>query len=252
MKKYIKSALLLVSFTGFSQTFEGIIKYKITASGEKIEKAQKEMSNPENQAKMKQFEAQMKDPNFQKLLESNPQLKEQMENMMKANASGGNMMDAMMPKGSTVYIKGNTSLVKTEGGMEQEILSFNDKNESYKIMRKNKSYKKMDSKADSAQSLVAKKTTETATILNYKCTKYVVTDTKMNMELWCTTDINGIDYKKFKYKNEHGGIRGIEGVPLKVHVKNKDIDMVNEVTEIKQTKVDASLLEIPSDFKEIK
>ena len=63
---------------------------------------------------MKQMQEKMNDPEFKKLMESNPQIKASMEAAMKMQQGGG--IESMMPKGVTLKIKGDKLLSHTEGG----------------------------------------------------------------------------------------------------------------------------------------
>ncbi len=257
--KRISTLLLSLALQGLclAQTFEGHIKYNITVKlDEKLQKASAELNSPANQEKMKMLEQQMKDPQFQKMMESNPQLKTQMENMIKAQSGGG--AQNLMPKSSTIYVKNGNSLTKTEGGTNAEYLYLKDKKQSYQLFRDRKAYWILNSHSakDSAMGLKAVKTTETAKILGYNCTKYIVKDPKgFEMFFWTTTEFKGIDYEQLKQQYSQGhdrGIQGLDGVSLKVEVKNPQMEMVMEVAEIKKETVDASMFVIPADFKEEK
>jgi len=259
--KRISTLLLSLALQGlcFAQTFEGHIKYNITVKlDEKLQKASAELNTPANQEKMKMLEQQMKDPQFQKMMESNPQLKAQMENMMKTQSAAAGGPQNLMPKSSTIYVKNGNSLTKTEGGTNAEYLYLKDKKQSYQLFRERKAYWILNghSVKDSAMGLKAVKTTETAKILGYNCTKYIVKDPKgFEMIFWTTTEFKGIDYEQLKQQYNQGhdrGIQGLEGVSLKMEMKNPQMDMVMEVAEIKKETVDASIFNIPADFKEEK
>lgn len=257
MKKIILLLTLLSSFFTFSQDFEGIIKYNITVKlSEKLQKASDEMNKPENKQNMQQLEIMMKDPQYQKMLESNPQMKKQLEAALKIQQGGSNGMADMMPKSTIVYVKGGSSLVKMEGGMNSEILYLKSTNKSYHLNRDKKTYYANNSDDKSPKStLKAEKTTETAVIMGYKCVKYIVKDKTTEMIFWTTTEIKGIDYENLKLQSMHihgQGIEGLDGITLKMNVKNTEMDMTMEVSEIKKQTVDASLLVLPSDFKEEK
>src|SRR5690349_8843934 len=99
--------LILISATAtFGQNFEGTIKWTMKmditdpAKKAQMEDAQKKMSDPATQAKMKELEAKMKDPQFKAMLESNPQMKAQIEKAMGAVQSGD--MNSLMPKGMVI------------------------------------------------------------------------------------------------------------------------------------------------------
>jgi hypothetical protein len=191
------------------------------------------------------------------MLEGNPQMKQQLEAALKMQQGGSNGMVDMMPKTTTVYVKSGSSLVKMEGGMNSEILYLKSTHKSYQLNREKKTYYTHPQNTDksSKASLKAVKTTETAVIKGYKCVKYIVKDKNTEMIFWTTTEIKGIDYANLKLQaaQSHGhGIEGLDGITLKMNVKNTEMDMTMEVSEIKTQAVDASLLVLPTDFKEEK
>ncbi|MGC4021693.1 MAG: DUF4412 domain-containing protein [Cyclobacteriaceae bacterium] len=102
------------------------------------------------------------------------------------------------------------------------------------------------------------KTNETAKIIGYNCTKYVVTVSErgqtMTSNIWATTDIKDIDVSAMKKQRMGRGqsmfYDGIDGMPLKIESTTPQGNMVMEVTDIKRESLDASLFTIPSDFKE--
>src|SRR5690606_9982755 len=120
----------------------------------------------------------MNDPEFKKMMESNPQMKAQIEQMLKM-AEGGET-NSLMPKSMVLKIKDNNSVSLMEGGVlgNHEILSLKNK-KSYKIDRKAKTYSVMSTAEDSAKfdNVKITKTNETKTILNYPCTKYIAEST---------------------------------------------------------------------------
>ena len=67
------------------------------ATKAKMDAAQQKMNDPETQAQMKEMKEKMNDPEFKKMMEANPQLKAQMEQMMKMSEGGGDMT-SYMPK----------------------------------------------------------------------------------------------------------------------------------------------------------
>lgn len=262
MKKILTTLLsVVVALAATAQDFEGTLKYNYTVKvSEKIKSASDEMSKPENKEKMKQLQEQMKDPAFQKILEGNPKLKEQMDAMIKAQSSGsGNLVENMMPKSSTMFMKNGNYYSKSEGGMGMDFLFIKATNKSYQLNRDPKTYTVTNSteKNPSADKKVLKavKTTETTKVLGYTCTKYVIDDKGTKMYFWNTKEIKGIDYEKIKAQmsqNQHGGIEGLEGVTLKMQVVNAQMDMTMEAVELKKQSVDSGLFVIPADYKETK
>ena len=266
MKNLIFAILILFSIKTVAQKFEGTIKWtmksEITDPKQKaqMEEAKKKLNDPATQAQMKQMQEKMNDPQFKAMMEANPQMKAQMEKMM-GMAQGGDM-SSLMPKGFTVKVKNDNALTKIEGGMfSGETLYIKAKDQLYSIDRANKTYSIMNPPKDSAiknADVKVTKTTETAKILNYNCTKYIVDITtngnKMTQYVWTTTEIKDFDLKalakqrfgkgqKFFYDN-------MEGVPLKIEASTNGVNMNMEVTEIKKESLSDADFTIPADFKE--
>ncbi|SHH14578.1 protein of unknown function [Chryseolinea serpens] len=279
MKKTLILLLLLtVTLTHHihAQSWEGIInwtmKMEITDPQMKaqMDAAQKQMSDPATQAKMKEMQAKMDDPQFKAMMESNPQMKAQIENMLKA-AQGGNL-NSMFPKGMQIKVKNNNSITKMDGGMMSnwEVLHLTDKNTTYRLDRENKTFSVMPQyTADKDKEKVdykVTKTSETTKILGYTCTKYAVESTSKDPEakkyamtqfFWTTTDIKGIDLKslsKQRMGNSQQSLfyEQIEGVPLKIEMNMPQGHMAMEVTELKKQSLPASDFEVPAGYKEVK
>ena len=271
MKNVILMVALLFCVKAFSQTFEGTIKWSMKAEitdpkqKAQMEAAQKQMSDPANQARMKEMQAKMNDPQFKAMMESNPQLKAQMDKMMGSMASGD--MSSIMPKGFIVKIKGKNTLTKMDGGMmaNSEFLHQGDKNQSYSVDRQNKTYSVMNATQAKTESTTTDadvkvtKTSETAKILNYNCTKYIVETTShgttITQFLWATTEIKDFDLKALSKQNFGKGQRmfydKVDGVPLKIEMKTNEMNMTMEATEIKKESLSAADFTIPADFKEV-
>ncbi len=269
MKAFLSFFFLLFVITTYAQTFEGTIAWSIKTEitdpklKEKMEQAQKQMSDPANQAKMKQMQEQMNSPQMKAMLESNPQMKTQMQNALKMMQGGD--MSSMMPKSFIVKLKGKSSLTKMDGGiMAAEILALNDKNETYMLNREAKSYKLMPSRNDGTapkSTHKVTKTSETTRILNHQCTKYIVEVTEhsatVNQVFWTTTEIKGLNAKDFFNQglNKDGQsmyYEGLEGIPLKMELTTPQMIMVMEATELKSEKLPDSDFVIPAGFTETK
>jgi hypothetical protein len=263
----------MITANVWSQGFEGTIKMSMKmeitdpALKAKMEAGQQKMNDPAQQAKMKEMEARMNDPQFKKMMEANPQMKAQMENVMKMQAGAGPNPADMMPKSMTLRIKGNNSIMTMEGGMMMgEMLHIADKDQTVRLDRQNKTYMVIPSsnsvqgQAGEAPKTTVTKTSETATILNYSCTKYVVTIQErgqtITSNVWATNDIKDINYKALaKQKGSRGQsffYEGIDGVGLKVESQTPHEKVIWEVTEIKKESLNAADFLIPSDYKETK
>lgn len=273
MKKLVALVLTMATLNAWSQGFEGTIKMSMKmeitdpALKAKMEAGQQKMNDPANQAKMKEMEARMNDPQFKKMMEANPQLKAQMENVMKMQSGGGAPGPAdMMPKSIAVKLKNGNSLVIMEGGMMSgEMLHLADKNQTVRLDRQNKTYmvvpsgKGMPGQTEEIKPTVTK-TSETATILNYTCTKYIVTIQErgqtMTTNVWATTDIKDIDGKALAKQRMNRGqsffFEGVDGVTLKAESQTAHEKITWEVTDIKKESLNAADFTIPSDYTESK
>jgi hypothetical protein len=261
--------LFLLCFVNITdaQTFEGIIIWKISmemdaATKAKMDAAQRQMNDPATQAKMKEMKEKMNDPQFKAMMESNPQLKAQIETMLKA--SEGGQMNSMMPTGFTVKIKGSNSLSKMEGGImgNMEILYLGEKNTTYNINREAKTYSVVSKSADTIKISDVKvtKTGETIKVLGYTCTKYIVESMvqgrKFNQILWATPEIKGLDMKSLARQRMANGQQGIfyekvDGIPLKMEVIQPEGTMTMEAVDLKKQSLSASEFSV-ADLKETK
>jgi hypothetical protein len=276
----MKKELLFILFvflagTSISQNFEGTIKWamKIDLKNTQHQDAVKgNSSGAQMDAEIKKLEAQMNDPEFKKQMEANPQLKSLMEeNLNRFQAmqgSSGAGANSFMPSGVLIKIKDGNNLIKMEGGMSEmlgEILYLKDKDQSYSIRRKNKTYSILPKASESkGKDPIVKvtKTSETAKIIGYTCAKYIIQVTDqgktINQTVWTTTEIKDFDPKGLSKMTSAGSkeakiyLDGVEGVPLRMESDNGEMKMVMEVTELKKTPLDIALFSIPSDYKLVK
>jgi hypothetical protein len=210
------------------------------------------MNDPAQQAKTKEMQAKMNDPQMKAMMEANPQMKAQMENMMKMTQGGD--MSAMMPSGMKIKIKNGNTLTLMEGGMAMEVLHMKDNDLNVNLNRQNKTYTVLPhgggGPGDAAMGPKPKvtKTTETGKILNYTCTKYIVEVIERNRPvtqiLWATNEIKDIDMKSLaKQRMGRSGqlsYEGVDGIPLKIEMTTPEMKMTMEVTEIKKESLPAS------------
>src|SRR3954470_12356556 len=118
MKKFMTLLLMFIVMTSWSQGFEGTIKWsmKMDVTDPKMKAEMEKMNDPANQAKMKEMEAKMNDPQFKAQMDANPQMKAQIEAMMKSMSAGGGGANAMMPSGMLLKLKGGNTLTIMQGG----------------------------------------------------------------------------------------------------------------------------------------
>lgn len=272
MRQLFFAALLLVLvLPGYAQLFEGTIRWKMEAeitdpaTKAKMEEAQKKMNDPATQAQMKELEAKMNDPQFKAMMEANPQMKTQMEAMIKA-AKGGSIQ-SFIPTGFELKTKNGNALTKMEGGImaNMEVLYLKDKNQSYRIDRESKTYSVLpkgdehqDDKTKTPEVKVTK-TAETKKILDYTCTKYVAESTyqgkKSTQIFWTTTDIKDFDMKGMSQQRLGNNpqrlfYEKIDGVPLRIEMTVPEGNMIMEVTSVKRHALPAADFAIPAGYKE--
>jgi len=173
-------------------------------------------------------------------------------------------MNSMMPKSIEVHVKNMNALSKMEGGVMNgmETLYLKDKATSYRIDRQSKTYSVLPSPTSHGEHMPeakVTKTSETAKILGYNCTKYLVESTingkTFQQFLWATTDIKGFDMKHMSTRDRTGAsfyFDKIDGVPLKMEMMMPEGTMVMEAIEVKKQSLPASDFVIPSDYKEVK
>lgn len=267
MKLRLVLVCMLAAGITQAQDFEGTIRWSIKADitdpkvKAQVEEAQKRMADPATQAQLKQAMEQMNNPELRKMLESNPQMKAQMEAMLK-NLQGGNV-SSLMPSGFTLKTKGDNVLTSMDSGILAgvETLYLKNKNETYLINRSAKTYSVLpqheSAAGDRDPSITVKKTTETQKILNYRCTKTIVTITEgsqtIDQVFWTTQEIKNLDFKNMANQKIANGkhamyYKNIEGVPLKMEMSMPQGMMTMQVTEIKKEALPASSFQIPEGF----
>jgi GLPGLI family protein len=165
--------------------------------------------------------------------------------------SDGGDMKAMLPTEALVSFKGDKFMVETTGGMfDQKVISDAKNQESVMLM--DMMGNKMAVKTTKADIEKEKNksgkpkveiTTDTKDIAGYKCTRAIIkTDDAEPMDVWFTKDImvnNGF----------REGYDGIEGMMLEYTVNQKMFSMKMTCTEIKADKIDDKSFDIPSDYK---
>lgn len=262
MKHIIRVIALLLLTVGVSmaQPFEGSIKWNMKveitdpATKAQMEQAKKMASDPATQAKIKEM---------QKMLESNPQMKAQLEPMLKMMTGGD--PSALIPSGMTMKLNGKNSLLSMEGGMldKTDFLYLADKDVTYQINHSQKSYSvKQKSQYTPTEKPKVTKTSETAKILGYTCTKYLVeltsargATTKMNY--WATDEIKGIDLKTLAKQQASKDtqelvIPDIDGFPLRIETNTGQALIHMEVVDLKKGGLSASDFSLPKGYSESK
>lgn len=269
MKKILLVLLFLSSSLLNAQDFEGIITWKFSqemdaATKAQMDEAQKKMNDPATQAQMKEMREKMNDPEFKAMMESNPQMKAQLDQMLKMTESGA--VNSLIPKSMVLKIKDQNALSKMEGGVmgNFEMLSVKDKKITYKIDRESKTYSVMsydESDSEKVSDVKITRTNETTKILNYPCTKYIAESTVQGQPVqqifWATTAIKGLDMKRLAQHGMGDNTQAlfyekIDGIPLKVELKHQQFGMTMEAVAVERKSLPASDFSIPAGFKESK
>jgi hypothetical protein len=141
-------------------------------------------------------------------------------------------------------------------GVMMEIVSLDDKKESYMLDHKEKKAYKMPAETQKEESQKPKvtKTSETATIAGHKCTKYIVeyADQSIKQQIWAANDMK---IQASAFKNSLGGgkagslfMEGVDGVPLRMTVSDKGTTSEMTATEVVKAKLNTADLQIPSSY----
>lgn len=176
------------------------------------------------------------------------------------------LLSMMMPKSTDLFISGDNSLFRTNGGMapSADVLTLGGK--TYMVMHKKKTAYLLDNKEkptketlDSLKPTVKSEGTET--VNGYSCTKYLVKFPKSDkgelyQYMWCTTDIK-VTPPKAKGSSAQYFVEGIEGFPVKIDqfitasMQGTTMTINQEMTldGISEAKPDATLFQIPSKYK---
>jgi len=270
MKKLVIGVVLVfLVMTGRSQDFEGLIKMttKLDVTDPqtkaKMDDAKKKANDPANQAKMKEMQEKMNDPQFKAMLEANPQMKAQMEAMMKMITMGD--PSAMLPSAIVMKVKGMKSKTTIEGGLmdKTEVLRYGDKDEAYTINHSARTFTLMPKgESESHNKPKVTKTSETARIMNYTCTRYIIENTTndgktVTTNYWTTTELKGVDFRsvarKLMANDPSFSFPDIPGTPMRIETTLPQMGTLTvETVELKKGSIADSEFNIPSGYTEVK
>lgn len=254
MKKIFALVIFVIGFTACwssAEDFSGTLTWTMRV----------EITDPELKAQLDAVQSALSNPAMQEMLKSNPAMREMLEKQM-----GGSAVDAaggFFPKGFTLQIKGPRSLVKTEGGIApSDVLTLADKNVSYQIDRKARTYSKLaaDPFKDYAGAYKVTPTAETTKVLGYTCRRFAVETTgsgeKMRYSIWATNDIQGLDarsLRRLKFGQSAGSefLEQIEGVPLKIDGITPQAKLSMSAVAVKSEALPDALFLLPAGFKEV-
>jgi GLPGLI family protein len=165
-------------------------------------------------------------------------------------------MKAMMEMNMTTYVKGNLSRTETKGMMTPNVVNIMDLdkkvmttlmdlegNKTAIVTNIEDQEKAMNANGMSKPTF--RETGETRKISGFTCNQVIATMStpetgEMNIEIWYTKEIanNSPEYME------------LQGMPLETIIPiQPGMVMKMTATEVKAEKVDASLFEIPSDYK---
>ncbi len=232
---------------------EGYIRYEVKSEiyDSKAKESMQKVNDPAVQEQLRAIEEQMKDPEMQKIMEQNPQLKAQME-MMAGLSKGENVMDKIMPKSIVISYKNGNSLMKMDGAISTEILYVKATNLSYQLNRNERTYRIIEPVNDNQTKPKQKavKTNETKKILGYTCSKYIVTNASEKQIIWATSELKDFDFKKIGSFDQHGGglPEGVDGMPLRFEISSKEMNITFEAVEYKQEVLKNTDFMVPADF----
>jgi hypothetical protein len=277
MKKLILAAMAAVFFCCClqAQDFEGTVVWKMRADltdpamREQMRAAQAQLSSPDMQAKMKEAQTALNTPEMQAMLAQNPQMRAMIEKSMsvmpKAGAASADAESGLFPKGITLKSKGACTLVKIEGGMmPSEILTLGDKGISYRIDRPAKTYQVLAKSTDTAVTTSANafkitRTADTAKVLGYTCTRYLVSPAGegdgTTYSVWTTKEVKGLDPKKMSSlqvgrENGPSFMTQLDGAPLKMEITTSQAKILMEASVIKAESLPDSTFALPKGFTE--
>jgi hypothetical protein len=243
--------------------FEGTIHWRVSgdAGG----------AGNEMQAQLSQGMAALDSPEMKAMLARNPEMKAAMEKQVRAQAKarkdadmGGGALGGLMPSAITMYLKDGNTMVSTKGGMApRDVLSLPAKGLAYVIDPATRTYSRLPAnlahgQGGTAQSFKVTRTSETAQVLGYTCTRYEVVSggfEDVTFSVWVTPEVKGIDQSQLAMlqvggDQSAGFLREINGVPLKMIVATPLGKMRMEVTAIKAEPVPAARVAVPAGYTE--
>lgn len=232
-----------------AQTFEGFVTWSTKSDIKMSEEQIQQMKESK-----KQIESQMNNPEFKKQMEKNPALKDMMEKQLKTMESyeSGNL-GSMLPEKITTKVKGNN----TATVMGDNIIIYRGgENKIYSLNSSSKTYSELPSSDNISndQNIKITKTSETATINSYKCTKYIISyqgSEEMNQTLWVTKDIKDISPSQFAGGGKNSTnwfYKDVDGFPVKIEIKTPQGNISSELTELKRTRMPDSDFQIPAGY----
>jgi hypothetical protein len=252
MRTLISCLFLFASASVYAQQFEGTVKWGIKM--EFKDSTIQAMVNKENEPKEK--------PKLNGPGNATPVTKKAGEGSARPGQT--RPKGPKYPKEAIASFKDGNSLTKIIGGMRNhEVLYLKTKDQAYSLDSEQKTYSVVPQKdkreqAGNVPEVKVTKTSERAEILGYQCTKYLAESDRngrpLTQEIWATTDIPDLDMSSLG-KQRMGKIKWaldkIDGVPLKMTMKNNEGTFTMQATEIKRESLEDKTFTIPADYKEL-
>ncbi len=239
-----------------AQGFEGILRWKITTQLTKAASKQ-ELADK------------------QELAEALKRMTPAMRAQLLAQLS----MPMALPTESIVKVKGGNFLMQNgaTGAIVGDILYRKDQDQTYALNRAARTYwlfgkydaSKPQPKPGDLPTFEVTKTAETARILSYLCTKYVVKithrGTSSTQFMWASPEFKEVEQSIssfFSYSHQYGTsqkdgvafgyLKDIAGVVLKIAGPTNGGYTTTELVEVKRQPLDAAQFTIPAGFTETK
>lgn len=177
---------------------------------------------------------------------------------VKISGKEANKASGMMPSGYTILIKGNNSLIKTEGGMSMmmgDLLFSGNQQKSYLINHSQKTAFSLEGSSAKTEEEApsVEKTEEKKVILGYNCTKYLLKEKEgaatQTFIVWATKDLalpksktgSGVGFGSFSFE-------GIEGLPLYVITQMGDLTMEITAINIEKKALPDGQFQLPANY----
>jgi hypothetical protein len=279
MKYLIFAISFFLIYTTPAQTvsFEGVITWRVSvivvndAETEAYKQKILDEDNAEINETIIELEHQLNDPEMQYMLLENPTIKGTMQKKLtelKAiqAANEEKYATSFFPTAVYMYRKNGNSFTKIDDGcitnMTGNMLYLKDKSTTYFIKDGTKTISVLHDTSSLNKSdhlIQLQKTTDTITILNYKCIKYILTKEENGKveksTFWITNEITNMSFNSFRALSfisgnlHHEAYQEVGGIPLKVEYLENGFTMTIEATDILATAQNDSKFIVPSNYK---
>ena len=262
MKNLLLVVCVCLSTWLHGQQFEGRIKWSVkmdfadTAQENRMNEARKKLRDPNKKGMLSESAAKVHDKTLTSRNDAHSRKEvEEAKDVVRGLTS--------YPTAVTISMKGQNALMKLDSIFpDYEILSQGD-TARFVLERQGLLFIDMSRRerepAHKSDSLIkVEKTAETAQILGYKCTKYIVTRpmgaTASVQEIWTTEGIKGFNAKSLSKQPFHRVTwlaNKVPGVPLKMSTTNRQGTLTMQAVEVTPVKLTDDLFTVPKNFREI-